>query len=61
MVELWLNKDKETGSVRDHIIVVEPSDRIGYKKILFKNINPEKMKVKAIMNYLMNMDVTDFE
>ena len=62
MVELWFNKAKEVESVMDHITVVEPSDGTSYKKIIFKNLNIEKTKkVKAILNDLMNLDVTDYE
>lgn len=62
MVELYFNKAKEVESVRDHITVVESSDEIRYKKILLKNLNPKKMnKIEAIMNDLMNLDVTDSE
>ena len=62
MFELWLNKAKEVGVVRDHISVIEPSGGIDSKKILFKNLNLEKMKkIQAIMKDLMNMDATDSE
>ena len=62
MLELWLNKVKEAEVVRDHISIVEPSGRMGYKKILFKNLNPEKIrKVETIMKNLMNLNVTDSE
>ena len=62
MVELWFNKAKEAEYVRDHITVIEPFSGTGYKKILFKNINPEKMKkVEAIVNDLMNLNVTNSE
>lgn len=54
MMELWLNKIKEVEAIRDHISVVEPSGGTSYKKILFKNLNPEKIrKVDAIVKYLM--------
>lgn len=60
MVELWFNKVKEVGSVRDHIIIVEPSYGTSYYKFFFKNLNPENMKkVEAIMNDLMNLVVID--
>lgn len=62
MLELWLNKDKEAEVVRDYISIVEPSGRTGYKKILFKNLNPEKIrKVETITKNLMNLDATDSE
>lgn len=49
-------------SFQDHISVVEPSGGMGYKKILFENLNPEKMrKVEAIVKGLMNMDATNSE
>lgn len=60
MLELWLNKAKEAEVVRDHITVVEPYGEIGYKKILIKNLNPEKIrKVESIVNDWMNLDATD--
>lgn len=60
MVELWLNKAKEVKAMRDHINVVEQSNGACYKNILFKNLNPEKIKkVETIVKYLMNLDVTD--
>lgn len=62
MVKLWLNKSKEAEVVRDHISVVELSSGTSYKKILFRNLNPEKIKkVEAIVKYLMNLDATDSE
>lgn len=62
MVELWLNKAKEPEPARDHISVIGPRGGAGYKKIIFKNINPEKIKkLKTIVKYLMNFDATDFE
>lgn len=60
MLELWLNKVKEGEVGRDHITVVKSSCRTGYKKILIKNLNPEKInKIDAIVNDLMNLDATD--
>lgn len=62
MVELWLNKAKEAEVVMDHISVVEPFGGTCYKKILFMNLNPERIKnIEAIAKYLMNLDATDSE
>jgi hypothetical protein len=44
------------------LYVVVPSDGTGNKKIHFRNLNPEKMKkVEAIVNDLMNLNVTNSE
>lgn len=62
MLELWLNKAREAKVVRDHIFIVESSGGMGYKKILIKNLNREKIrKIKDIANDLMNLDASDFE
>lgn len=62
MMELWLSKAKEAEVVSDHIIVVEPSGGIGYKKILIKNHNPKNIrKLEDIEKYLMNLDAIDSE
>ena len=61
MFELWLNKTKKSKVFRDHISVVELSGGTDYEKILFKNLNSEKMrKVEAIIKDLMNRDATDY-
>lgn len=60
MMELWLNKAKEAKAVKNHITVVDPSSEINYKKILFKSLNPKKIrKVETIVKDLMNLDVND--
>lgn len=62
MLSLWLNKAKEVKAVMDHNTIVETSGGTSYKKILIKNLNPEKIrKVEAIMKNLMNLDATDSE
>ncbi|CAI8594408.1 unnamed protein product [Vicia faba] len=38
ILELWLNKAKEAQEVKNKILVVEPDDGKGYKKILIKNM-----------------------
>ncbi|CAI8588761.1 unnamed protein product [Vicia faba] len=62
MLELWLNKSKESQEVKNSISVVEPADGTDSKKILIKNLNLERIKkINAIVKDLMNLDVSDFE